>query len=143
MQLNQATDYAFRVVLYLACQSEDSISRGQTIADEQKIPSRFLLKIMRSLSQAGIIQSYRGVDGGYALARRPKNITLYDVIEALEGPVIIHRCLDGRQNCGRTGPMPCAVHEALFTVQSQLEHDLRHIDFAALAENTMKREENK
>ena len=85
MRLNQATDYAFRMVLYLASLPEGTKITGAALAEKQNIPERFLLKIMRSLTKAGIMKSYRGVEGGFALQRAPKDITLFDIIDAVEG----------------------------------------------------------
>ena len=61
MRLNQATDYAFRMVLYLASLPEGTKITGAALAEKQNIPERFLLKIMRNLTAAGIMKSYRGV----------------------------------------------------------------------------------
>lgn len=71
MNLNQATDYAFRAVLFLAGQGEGKVVEAQQIAQKEIIPMRFLLKIMPSLIKAGIIGSQRGVGGGYYLAKKP------------------------------------------------------------------------
>ncbi|MDU2063986.1 MAG: Rrf2 family transcriptional regulator [Sporomusaceae bacterium] len=133
MQLNQATDYAFRVVLHFSKLAADTVVRGQTLAEKENIPARFLLKIMRSLTQGGIIRSYRGVVGGYALAKLPADISLYDVIEALEGPINIHRCLAGPERCNRLNGGQCRVHYALAGVQNSLVEDLRKISFEMLA----------
>lgn len=134
IQFNQATDYAFRVVLFLGQLPADAIIRGPEIAVDQNIPSRFLLKIMRSLAQAGIIKSYRGVAGGYALAKLPAQISLYDVIAAMEGPVVIQRCLNDPDSCTRRSGSVCPVHQALGTVQIALVDKLRSINFAELAQ---------
>ncbi len=134
MQFNQATDYAFRVVLYLAHLPVGTIVPGPEIAMRQKIPVRFLLKIMHSLAQAGLVKSFRGVEGGYALLRPPAGISLYDVIEALEGPIMIQRCLSGPENCTRKSGAVCTVHQALATVQATLVDNLRSIDFAGLVQ---------
>lgn len=139
MQLNQATDYAFRVVLFLSQLPAETIVRGPQIAASQKIPSRFLLKIMRSLGRAGIIKSFRGVEGGYALVKPPDVISVYDVIEALEGPVAIQRCLNGKDYCTRQLGELCPVHEALATVQATLISNLKGITFAALAQAETKK----
>ena len=93
MRLNQATDYAFRMVLYLASLPAGTKMTGAALAEKQNIPERFLLKIMRSLTAAHIMKSYRGVEGGFALQREPKDITLFDVIEAVEGQTELQRCL--------------------------------------------------
>ena len=57
---------------------------AKLIAEEENIPMRFLLKILRLLARAGFVESYRGINGGYALTRPPEEITLRDVIEAIE-----------------------------------------------------------
>lgn len=132
LQFNQATDYAFRFVLYLAGTAEGEIVNGQTISEKQHIPSRFLLKISRYLTKAGLLKSYRGVEGGYALARRPQNITLYDVVEAMEGPIAIHRCLGDREACNRQCTYVCPVHEALYDIQNRLVAGLKKVTFADL-----------
>lgn len=138
MQLNQATDYAFRVVLYLSMQPAGSIINGQSIAEKQKIPPQFLQKVMRSLSKAGLIKSYRGVDGGFELTLQPNSITLYDVITAMEGPIDIHRCLGDRGFCTRSVASHCTVHAALAEVQSRFIADLQSISFAKLMEEHTK-----
>lgn len=133
MQLNQATDYAFRVVLYLSGLPFGEVVRGLTIAQSQNIPPRFLQKIMRLLAAAGLIKSYRGVVGGFSLAKRAEEITLYDVIVAMEGPLGIHRCLAERNVCNRHCSEECPVHQELAAVQDSLAASLASVTFAALA----------
>ena len=76
MKLNQATDYAFRMVLHMALLPSGTKLTGSVLAEQELIPERFLLKIMRSLIAAGIMKSFRGVDGGFALNRDPQEISL-------------------------------------------------------------------
>jgi len=140
LQFNQATDYAFRVVLHLACLPQGAIVNGQTLAEKEKIPQRFLLKIMRSLTAAGIIKSYRGVDGGFALAQNADRITLLAVIEAMEGKVAVHRCLNERDACTKFCTHECPVHHALAGVQAQFVTSLGSINFAELARKRTGRE---
>lgn len=133
MQLTQATDYAFRVVLYLAGLPPGTVASGVTIAEYQNIPPRFLQKIMRSLAAAGLVKSFRGVEGGFALAKPAEEITLYDVIIAVEGPLGIQRCLADRNICNRDYGQECPVHQALAVIQDRLAADLSGVTFAALA----------
>lgn len=133
MQFTQATDYAFRLVLYLAGMAEGTVVNGQTISEKQRIPPRFLLKISRYLTKAGLLKSYRGVEGGFALARRPENINLYEVVEAMEGPVAIHRCLGDKDACNRQCADVCPVHRELHGIQQQLVAGLKKVTFADLA----------
>lgn len=132
MQLNRATDYALRAVLYLVKRLPEEIVPAQTIAESEEIPMRFLLSIMRSLIQAGIIKSYRGVDGGYSLAKQPQEITLLDVVEAVEGPVWLNRCLLDAKYCSKNAAGYCEVHRALEAIQTGLVRELGGYNFAEL-----------
>ncbi|MGE5554443.1 MAG: RrF2 family transcriptional regulator [Betaproteobacteria bacterium] len=132
MQLNQATDYAFRAVLVLASLQPGEVIDARTIASAERIPMRFLLRILRSLVKAGIAVSQRGVGGGYALARPPEEVTLLDVVEAVEGPTRVNRCLLDPEYCSKRWASRCPVHRALAGVQSALRHELARHDFAEL-----------
>ncbi|MEG6585352.1 RrF2 family transcriptional regulator [Dendrosporobacter sp. 1207_IL3150] len=133
MQLNQATDYAFRVVLHLAGAPGRIIS-GQIIAEQQKIPPQFLQKIMRSLAKAEIVKSHRGVDGGFELARSPYKITLLSVIEAMEGHISLNRCLGEQTSYNKCCTEVCPVHKALENIQGQFLQALSQVNFATLAQ---------
>lgn len=134
MNINQATDYGFRAVLFLAQQPRGVVVEAQTIANSQVVPMRFLLKIMPSLIKAGIVRSQRGVGGGYALAREPKDITLLDVLEAIEGPIYVNRCLLDEVLCSKQGPPSCQVHQVLAEIQQRLSNDFASYNFADLME---------
>ena len=87
MQLSQSVTYALQALLQLAESGEGVlITRGKLAANGQ-MPERFLLEILHDLVKRGILRSTRGGGGGFALARRPENITLLDVIEAVDGPL--------------------------------------------------------
>ncbi|MEA4925368.1 MAG: Rrf2 family transcriptional regulator [Syntrophomonadaceae bacterium] len=133
MNINQATDYGFRAVLFLAAQPAGEVVEAQAIASSQVVPMRFLLKIMPSLIKAGIVRSQRGVGGGYALAREPKDITLLDVLEAIEGPIYLNRCLMDEDLCSKQGPPTCLVHQALANIQQQLIDAFASYSFADLS----------
>ena len=133
MRLNQATDYAFRMVLYLATMPAGTKITGSTLAEKQNIPERFLLKIMRSLTAAHIMKSYRGVEGGFSLERPPAEITLLDVIEAVEGHTELQRCLGDMDSCTRDCGGNCSINAAFSGIQDDLSSHLRSINFADLA----------
>ncbi|PRX31722.1 BadM/Rrf2 family transcriptional regulator [Orenia metallireducens] len=135
MRLSQAADYALRAVLYLARQGEGTIVDAQTICEDEKIPKRFLLKIFRELAQTRIIESYRGKNGGYALALDPAKITLRDVIEAVDGPIVVNRCLIDPAECNKingSSCRTCKIHGALFDVQQTIVSKLDEYSFADL-----------
>lgn len=132
MQLTQATDYSFRVVLYLAALEPGAIVSAKDISTHENVPMRFLLKTLRSLVKAGILRSYRGPDGGYALAKEPKDISLRDVVEAVEGPLFINRCFIDKDYCSKQWAASCPVHQALSDIQQKLVEELDKHNFAGL-----------
>lgn len=133
MQLNQATDYAFRVIMHLATLPKDEIAKGQVIAEEQNIPPGFLQKIMRALTQGEIVKSYRGIDGGFALAKSAMEISLLDVITIMEGPVDLQRCLKDTSACSKGCAPQCPVHSALAMIQNDFTQALGKVNFSSLS----------
>lgn len=125
MNINQATDYAFRAILFLAGQPKEAMVEAQVIAKREVIPMRFLLKTMPSLIKAGIIRSQRGVGGGYILAKNPQDITFLDVVVAIEGPIHINRCLEDYSYCTKHGAPHCQVHQTLANIQGKLVNELK------------------
>ena len=132
MKLSQASDYAFRSVLYLARQGVGNRVDAQTISEAENVPKRFLLKIFRKLAQTDIIESYRGKYGGYALAKDPAEITLLDVVEAVEGPIKINRCLVEPEACNKEGADTCRIHAALYDLRETVTAKLEEYTFSDL-----------
>ncbi len=87
MKLSRTVDYAVRATLELARQSEQAPVPCSQLAAAGKMPERFLLQILRNLVTHGILRSTRGVEGGYTLVRPIDEISLLDIIEAIEGPM--------------------------------------------------------
>ena len=132
MQFNQATDYAFRVIMHLADMPEGEIINSQTIAEKQHIPVGFLQKVMRALTKGEVINSYRGIDGGFALAKPAKDISLLDIIIIMEGPIDLQRCLKDNKSCSKGCAPQCTVHAALAVIQTDFIQALDNINFAKL-----------
>lgn len=97
MFLNCETDYAIRIVACLA-ERNDRLDAG-TISELTGVTQRYSLKILHKLSCGNIVKSYKGVKGGYTLARSPESITLYDVIELISGPISFSRCQNDGKLC--------------------------------------------
>lgn len=129
MRITQEVDYALRVILYLSKLGYDKKIEAKAISEQENIPLRFLLKILRKLTHSKIIKSYRGVNGGYALNMMPENITLKDIIEVIDGPIYMNRCLCDPSYCNLNRANNCDVHNALAKVQSNLINDLKSINF--------------
>ncbi|MBN2474747.1 MAG: Rrf2 family transcriptional regulator [Pirellulales bacterium] len=88
MKLSRTVSYALQATLQLAQSHSDEPIPCNRLAAEGKMPERFLLQILRNLVAHGILESTRGVDGGYSLERNPKEVSLLEVIEAVDGPLI-------------------------------------------------------
>ena len=87
MKMSRTVSYAVQATLQLAQSSADRPTPCSRLAAEGQMPERFLLQILRNLVTHGILHSTRGVDGGYTLERSPEDISLLDVIEAIDGPI--------------------------------------------------------
>ena len=86
-------------MLYLARLGDDQRAATSQIAEEQKIPPSFLAKIVSQLSVAGLLQTSRGARGGVSLARDPEEISLLEVVEAIDGPILLNECVGDEGIC--------------------------------------------
>ena len=134
MVLNQATDYALRMTLFLAKQKEGSVVDATTIRSSEVIPVRFLFKIMRSLSKVGIVQSARGKNGGFKLGRSSEKISIYDIIEAIEGPIALNHCLVDSDKCSKGATGYCIVHKELAKLREELIRKLQDVNLKMLVD---------
>lgn len=132
MRLTQEGDYALRAVLYLYKCGQGKRVEAKTISAHENIPPRFLLKLLRKLTVAGIFKSYMGYGGGYAVERPPEEITVRSVIEAVEGPINVNKCLEDKKLCNVGRADTCVIHRALGEVQDSFLTELESIDFAKL-----------
>ncbi|WP_071027646.1 RrF2 family transcriptional regulator [Peptoniphilus raoultii] len=122
MRITQETDYAFRIVSFLA-KHEFEIIGAPIIAKEEGVSERFTLRILRKLNLAGITYALRGVKGGYSLKKPKEEITLYDIIVAVDGPIIINKCLENGPYCSKhtkDGMKHCKFHVKLNKIQSSI-----------------------
>jgi Rrf2 family protein len=93
MQITRQADYAMRAVLYLAELGPERRAATSQIAEEKRIPPSFLAKIVSQLSVAGLLQTSRGARGGVSLARSPEAISVLEVVEAIDGPILLNECV--------------------------------------------------
>jgi Rrf2 family protein len=133
MPIQQASDYGIRAVLNLSLR-EGKIVEAQQIARDESIPLNFLLKILRLLSAAGLVEAKRGNAGGYRLRKDPEQIVLLDVVAAVEGTHKLNHCLDDPDHCSKKWAPVCPVHKRLTAIQRDLEAALSSCSFAELAE---------
>ena len=99
MQITRQADYAVRAVTYLAELGDNQRAATSQIATEQQIPPSFLAKIVSQLSVAGLLYTSRGARGGVSLAKPPAEISLLEVVEAIDGPILLNECVSDHNEC--------------------------------------------
>ena len=130
MHINLESDYAVRIVQYLAQSNERR--DAQSIADSTCVSLRFTLKIMRKLVAADIVQSFKGAHGGYTLSRPASSITLRQVIEAVEGPFRFSRCVDNGYACNCSSVTACPFHSVFDDITQMVIQKLDEATFDSL-----------
>ena len=121
MRLSRETDYSLLAMIYIADRPDGRLAYRKEIAAHYSIPREFLAKVLQKLTRHGLIKSFRGMQGGYLLARELELISLADVVEAVDGPMAIVECQRGACLCPQEAH--CCVKETLAEVQSRI-HDL-------------------
>ncbi len=134
MQITRQADYAVRAVLYLARLGSTERAATSTVAEEQRIPPSFLAKIISQLSIAGLLHTSRGAHGGVTLAREPKDITLLEVIEAIDGPIQLNECVGEDAECAFDGD--CPLRSVWCEAQEMLVKRLKGTNFHQLLERS-------
>lgn len=131
MRLTRAGDYAVRIVIHLASAPWGAVVPRRHIQEQQAVPPAHLAKIIQALARAKLLSTFRGAGGGVRLAVRPREITLRQVIEAVEGPIYLNRCLVHPGACPRDGF--CTAHPVWHRIQEVLIRELEAVTFDRLA----------
>jgi len=131
MQVTREGDYGIRSVLYLSRQPFKKVSFVNEISEEYKIPRSFLAKILQKLVKAKIVRSYRGVKGGFSLAKQARDITVLEVLEAIEGKLALNICISDKKKCSFS--KHCPSHILWLNVQAKVVDTLKKSNFEDLA----------
>jgi len=128
MQITRQADYALRAIYHLTKLEPTERAATSHIAEEQHIPPSFLAKIISQLSIAGLIHTSRGARGGVSLARGPEEITILEVVEAIDGPIALNECTSSPEACpfGQN----CPLRKLWCGTQADLVEKLRSTTFA-------------
>ena len=118
-------------MVYLAGQSPGKLSGAREIAAAESIPIPFLWKILQSLTRKRLLRSFRGVSGGYELARAARQITLADIVKARGDMRVLDRCILGQPHCDNKHA--CCLHQPWKKVCRELDAMLNHNTLADLA----------
>lgn len=129
--IRRNTDYALRALVQMGKRPLGEIHLVSTVARETDVPEDFLRKILQKLYRAGILKSHRGPKGGFSLAKEPESVTVLEVMEALQGPVVVNRCFLGRKACPKF--TQCDLRENLMGVQQNMLELFNGVTVARLA----------
>lgn len=99
MQITRSGEYGLRGLVFLAKRPPESVALVSEVSRDQKIPETFLAKIFQRLTRAGLLRSARGAKGGFALGKPANEITVKEIVEAIEGPIAVSRCLLRQGQC--------------------------------------------
>jgi Rrf2 family protein len=134
MKLSVKGEYALRALIVLGMNPGKEVVRIQTISEQQNIPKRFLEQILNDLRTAGILESKRGLAGGYRLRLAPEQITLAHVIRLIEGPLAPVSCVSEKfyERCSCPSEEKCGIRSIMKEVRDAIVRVLEGVTLAEL-----------
>lgn len=134
IKINRQTDYAIRVLLALAQRGEGARLSSAEIQREMFIPKAFMTRIVARLARDGLVDTFPGRDGGLMLPRPASQITLRDVVEAFEGPILLSECMQVKSEDDCPFQSNCPVRSKWGRVQAAMLREMASISFENLAQ---------
>ena len=131
--LRRNTDYALRLAVNLAGHSDEEALSTRVLAEREDVSYQLACKLMQKLHAAGLVESDMGPKGGFRLSRAPDEIPLTEVIEAIQGPLRLNRCVLGQGACPRYET--CSVRAKIGELQEQMDGYLRSVTLGELVQN--------
>ena len=145
MKLSVRGEYALRALLVLArdFQEDDTVVRIQEVSAKQNIPKRFLEQILNDLKSGGMVESKRGVAGGYRLRRPPERITLAEIVRHIEGPLAPVSCVSEKfyEKCSCPDESRCAIRSVMKEVRDSIVKVMEQTTLSDLAERARQLEQ--
>ena len=137
MRITLESDYALRILSELAL--HDKVVDAKTISESTAVTPRFTLKILHKLVNADFVSSYKGTQGGYKLKKNPAEISLKSVIELIDGPIAMVRCLDSGESCAlNQDKTACIYHHIFDTISLDVAKKLSGITISDVLERKYK-----
>lgn len=133
LKLTKKADYGLIAMRHLATHADLGACSAKDLAEMYSLPQEALAKLLQKLAKSGLLQSQQGTNGGYTLARDPRNISALDVIRALEGPLFMTSCTTAKGSCEQTSR--CTVREPLRKVSQSIEEVLGRLTIAEMAQH--------
>ena len=139
MQFSLSTEYAIHSLIYLALQPKGKVTLVSKVARAQGVSETYLAKVFQQLAKAGVVISYRGAKGGFALARPPSEISLRQIVAAIEVEAPLFRCLEDRRNCALGDD--CEIRSVMNRVEAVMWDMLEQTKLSDLIEGLRPRKE--
>lgn len=136
MKLSKRGEYGLKALIDLAASDKDDVIRIRELAEREQIPIKFLEQILLSLKNAGLLQSRRGMNGGYYLARPPEEITLGQIVRTLDGPLAPIRCVSqmAYERCVCENEQTCGLRMVMLDVRNAISEILDETTLAQAAQ---------
>jgi len=136
MKLSLRGEYALRALVFLGLNYDASVVRIARISENQNVPQRFLEQILNELKSAGVVESRRGVAGGYRLSKPPDRISLAQVIRHIEGPLAPVSCVSEKYyaRCSCPDEARCSIRSVMKDVREAIVNILERVTIADLCE---------
>ena len=131
LRLSKKADYALMAMRHLALRSDAGSSSAREIAEQYDIPVELLAKVLQRLARRGLLTSHQGTRGGYILSRSASQISVADVIQAIDGPVAFTACTTEHDSCDQYGK--CNVRDPLWRIKDRILHALAVFTISELA----------
>ncbi len=136
MRITQEADYALRITSLLS--GRDSPIGAPELAEKVKVPTRFAMKLLRKLSLQGLVKSTRGASGGYSLAVSADQLTVRQVIEAIDGKIEISKCLSDCHTClNNPDKSVCRFHNVFAYLNEELTSRLDMLSIAQMTDKEL------
>ena len=132
MKISRKADYALRAVVYISKQPPEKRNSINVIAESESVPRDFLAKILKELTRAEILKSYQGVHGGYQMGKAPTQVSVLDVIEAMDGPLGLNLCVRGEDGCDCDKAERCSMYPFWDKMQKNVRGILKNESIAKL-----------
>jgi len=130
LRITKLTDYGIVLLVQFANDEKRRSRNARTMAEATSLPLPVVSKILKSLAQGGLLSSQRGARGGYTLSRRPEDVNVAEIIDALEGPIALMECSAGPGHCNQE--TNCQVRDPWQRINQAILETLKHVTLREL-----------
>ena len=134
LRLSKKADYALMAMKHLAIRPDAASASAREIAEQYDIPVELMAKVLQSLARRGLVTSLQGTRGGYRLARPTAQITVADIIQAIDGPLTVTACSTEAENCDQYAK--CNVRDPLWRIRERIISALTTCTLQEIATDT-------